>query len=150
MLQRTTYSIGRLAHFLATEAQLTTNVYILAPVTVPGARRFFSSNGDSKKGDSKPPDNGDAPTENEGLIDRVARTFLGGKDSRKATGRGSSSATALVAQNPEQKHRKVLVVELARKPLFPGIYTPVLVGPPAAPLHSSPLAHGQVTPFVTP
>ena len=28
---------------------------------------------------------------------------------------------------PELKHRKVFVVELTRKPLFPGIYTPLLV-----------------------
>jgi len=34
---------------------------------------------------------------------------------------------ALVPNSPELKHRKVFVVELSRKPLFPGIYTPVLV-----------------------
>jgi hypothetical protein len=46
---------------------------------------------------------------------------------------GSSSSgrlkpeDALVPSGPERKHHKVFVVELSRKPLFPGIYTPLLV-----------------------
>lgn len=38
-----------------------------------------------------------------------------------------SSSNALVLSGPEKKHHKVFVVELSRKPLFPGIYTPVMV-----------------------
>ncbi|GAX85453.1 hypothetical protein CEUSTIGMA_g12869.t1 [Chlamydomonas eustigma] len=40
---------------------------------------------------------------------------------------GEPSENALVVSSPERKHHKVYVVELSRKPLFPGIYTPVMV-----------------------
>ncbi|KAJ9507775.1 hypothetical protein QJQ45_019313, partial [Haematococcus lacustris] len=39
----------------------------------------------------------------------------------------SNSERALVLSGPERKHHKVFVVELTRKPLFPGIYTPVTI-----------------------
>ncbi|KXZ44915.1 hypothetical protein GPECTOR_61g868 [Gonium pectorale] len=45
-------------------------------------------------------------------------------------GSGASSASpegALVPSGPERRHHKVFVVELSRKPLFPGIYTPVII-----------------------
>ena len=39
----------------------------------------------------------------------------------------STSSNALVLSGPEKRHHKVFAVELSRKPLFPGIYTPVMV-----------------------
>eukprot|EP00882_Tetradesmus_deserticola_P008664 GHRQ01009135.1.p1 GENE.GHRQ01009135.1~~GHRQ01009135.1.p1 ORF type:complete len:137 (+),score=45.01 GHRQ01009135.1:260-670(+) len=46
----------------------------------------------------------------------------GGRDGGK-----DEAAGMLMPNSPEHKHRKMFVVELSRKPLFPGIYTPVLV-----------------------
>uniref|UniRef100_A0A383VUK5 Lon protease homolog n=1 Tax=Tetradesmus obliquus TaxID=3088 RepID=A0A383VUK5_TETOB len=55
-----------------------------------------------------------------------------GDSSSSAAGSGSDggkdeAAGMLMPNSPEHKHRKMFVVELSRKPLFPGIYTPVLV-----------------------
>ena len=51
------------------------------------------------------------------------------KNSRSATATSDSISNnnALVLSGPERKHHKVYVVELTRKPLFPGIYTPVMI-----------------------
>jgi len=56
----------------------------------------------------------------------------GDKGAGEGAGDGSSTSPAagdgaLVVSGPERKHHKVFVVELGRKPLFPGIYTPVMV-----------------------
>lgn len=48
-------------------------------------------------------------------------------DGSGSAGSGSSTGDALVPSGPERKHHKVFVVELSRKPLFPGIYTPVII-----------------------
>jgi Lon-like ATP-dependent protease len=51
----------------------------------------------------------------------------GGSGSGGQSGARSGSEDALVPSGPERKHHKVFVVELSRKPLFPGIYTPVMI-----------------------
>mmetsp|Transcript_22464 Transcript_22464/g.62033 ORF Transcript_22464/g.62033 Transcript_22464/m.62033 type:complete len:1027 (-) Transcript_22464:288-3368(-) len=47
---------------------------------------------------------------------------------RAGGGDGNSrEGSALIKAPPERRHHKLLVVELNRKPLFPGIYAPVMV-----------------------
>ncbi|KAF6254413.1 Lon protease C-terminal proteolytic domain-containing protein [Scenedesmus sp. NREL 46B-D3] len=68
-------------------------------------------------------------------IQGILQSWTGKKaDSSSSAAGGSSSdggkdepAGMLMPNSPEHKHRKMFVVELSRKPLFPGIYTPVLV-----------------------
>ncbi|GFR50901.1 hypothetical protein Agub_g13195 [Astrephomene gubernaculifera] len=50
-----------------------------------------------------------------------------GSNSNGRSGADASADDALVPSGPERKHHKVFVVELSRKPLFPGIYTPVII-----------------------
>ncbi|GLC44772.1 hypothetical protein PLESTB_001216500 [Pleodorina starrii] len=88
--------------------------------------QYSSSDGDSSGGS--------------GLLGKIWRAGLGGKAKDGSTGSGSgadstngssgakgSPEDALVPSGPERKHHKVFVVELSRKPLFPGIYTPVMI-----------------------
>ncbi|KAI8475159.1 MAG: Lon protease C-terminal proteolytic domain-containing protein [Monoraphidium minutum] len=56
-----------------------------------------------------------------------AQGAAGGEAAGASGGAGGAAEGVLVPSSPELKHRKVFVVELSRKPLFPGIYTPVLV-----------------------
>ncbi|GIL92222.1 hypothetical protein Vretimale_18475 [Volvox reticuliferus] len=51
----------------------------------------------------------------------------GSSSSGSSNGSKGSTEDALVPSGPERKHHKVFVVELSRKPLFPGIYTPVMI-----------------------
>ncbi|KAG2430217.1 hypothetical protein HXX76_010316 [Chlamydomonas incerta] len=51
----------------------------------------------------------------------------GSSGSSSSSSSGASSGDALVPSGPERRHHKVFVVELSRKPLFPGIYTPVII-----------------------
>lgn len=78
---------------------------------------------------------GDADGKQPGLMSTIFGGFRGkakaaeAKAEEKAPAEESSSNSenALVVSGPERKHHKVYVVELTRKPLFPGIYTPVMV-----------------------
>ncbi|PNW82498.1 hypothetical protein CHLRE_06g281350v5 [Chlamydomonas reinhardtii] len=88
--------------------------------------------------------NDDSNREEGGLLNKIWRAGLGqkpkdsssssssaagGSSSSSSSSRssGASSGDALVPSGPERRHHKVFVVELSRKPLFPGIYTPVII-----------------------
>ncbi|KAG2492403.1 hypothetical protein HYH03_009349 [Edaphochlamys debaryana] len=90
--------------------------------------RFSTADDDSSGGGS-------------GLLKKIWRAGMGPpKPKEEAAGGGDSSSggasssgsrpardDALVPSGPERRHHKVFVVELTRKPLFPGIYTPVII-----------------------
>ncbi|KAG2447753.1 hypothetical protein HYH02_007211 [Chlamydomonas schloesseri] len=91
--------------------------------------------------------NDDSNREEGGLLNKIWRAGLGQKpkdsssssssssgsgnsassSSGSSNSRNASSGDALVPSGPERRHHKVFVVELSRKPLFPGIYTPVII-----------------------
>ncbi|PNH10234.1 Lon protease, mitochondrial [Tetrabaena socialis] len=74
----------------------------------------------------------DAPKDADGASSSSSK---GDGSASGGSGRGGSKASegderpsnSLVPSGPERRHHKVFVVELARKPLFPGIYTPVMI-----------------------
>eukprot|EP00878_Enallax_costatus_P038130 GHUV01043289.1.p1 GENE.GHUV01043289.1~~GHUV01043289.1.p1 ORF type:complete len:305 (+),score=59.91 GHUV01043289.1:230-1144(+) len=63
-----------------------------------------------------------------GLIQGILKSWSEKRGDGVSDSNGNAAPDAvMVPGSPEHKHRKMFVVELQRKPLFPGIYTPVLV-----------------------
>ncbi|KAF8065961.1 lon protease [Scenedesmus sp. PABB004] len=103
----------RVAHALPALARLRAQ-RAGAAVQGVGLRPFSSSDG--KDGKEK----------EAGFMQGILRSWTEKKGDGGADGKDAGSGV-LVPHSPEHKHRKMFVVELGRKPLFPGIYTPVLV-----------------------
>ncbi|KAG1661222.1 hypothetical protein FOA52_008267 [Chlamydomonas sp. UWO 241] len=83
-----------------------------------GVRAYSSGKGDDDSGKGEP-----------SLMTKIFEGFRprSADATPAAAAETGAESNALIPSGPEQKHHKVFVVELTRKPLFPGIYTPVTV-----------------------